>query len=330
MNKWRYLLYVGIALSVFATSCAAGFVLTPDPKANAAMEKNAGTQYALPPHTKINILILGIDERRNDVGRSNVTCLMTIDTDARTVAMLWVPRDSRVKIPGYEWNKIGHAYSYAGPELARKTVSELLGVPIHYHLAVNMAGFSKIIDAVGGVDLVVDRRMYYNDPYDVGEVDNDGLIDLKPGAQHMDGNLALQYVRFRHDEMGDIGRIERQQKFIKAFMLQLVKPQILTQIPAITQVVKANVQTDIPANMFLALGGVIGDAYKKGIATEMVSGRPVYIKDISYWLPDIIAMRQQVSRIQGITQDERYQAYSRQLIKEQSDSVAGLPMIDAP
>lgn len=325
--RMKYTLYILLAVSVFAGGCFAGFALTPDPKVSAA---EADKQYVLPPHTKFNILLLGIDERRNDKGRSNVTCLMTIDSDARSATLLWVPRDSRVDIPGYEWNKIGHAYSYGGPELARKTVSELLGVPIQYYLAVNMAGFPKIIDAAGGVDLLVDKRMYYYDPYDEGEVNNDGLIDLKAGAQHLNGNQASQYVRFRHDEKGDIGRIERQQRFIHAFVSQLVKPQVLTQLPLMLQVVKENVQTDIPANLLLAFSGMVGDAARNGVATEMVDGRPVYIRNISYWLPNIEKMRAQVARIQGVAVDERYQTYSRKLLTEQQASLTGLPVSDAP
>jgi len=121
---------------------------------------------------KINILVLGIDKRRNDIGRSNVTCVVSIDTGTKNVSMLWVPRDSRVKIPGNGWNKIGHAYAYEGPKLSEKTVEDLLGIPINYYLAVDMSGFGKVIDAVGGVDINVEKRMYYYDPYDEGEVAN--------------------------------------------------------------------------------------------------------------------------------------------------------------
>jgi len=271
---------------------------------------------------KINILVLGIDQRRNDIGRSNVTCVVTIDTATKDVSMLWVPRDSRVKIPGHGWNKIGHAYAYEGPKLSEKTVEELLGIPIDYYLTINMAGFSKVIDAIGGVDINVEKRMYYYDPYDEGEVaDNNGLIDLRPGMQHMDGNTALQYVRFRHDEMGDIGRIERQQKFSKALLAQVASPAVITRIPGIIGEVNSAVKTDLPLSQMLSLGKIINDAYKRGLNTDTVSGKPVFIDDISYWMPDIVAMRKQVAEIQGIALDEKDMATARNLAAEYTSSI---------
>ena len=227
---------------------------------------------ASPP--KINILVLGINKRRDDVGRSNVTCVVTIETDTKKVSMLWVPRDSRVKIQGNEWNKIGHAYAYKGPELSKKTVEDLLGIQINYYLAVDMSGFSKVIDAIGGVDINVEKRLYYYDPYDEGEAaNNNGLIDLKPGMQHMDGNTALQYVRFRNDEMGDIGRIERQQKFSMALLTKLASPAVITKIPAIISEVRDAIKTDLPAGEMLSLANIINDAYKRGLKTNMEIGR---------------------------------------------------------
>ena len=290
----------------------------------------AEEEEQLPAHKKINILLLGIDERKNDIGRSNVTCVVTVDTDTSEVAMLWVPRDSRVGIPKYEWNKIGHTYAYGGPQLSKQTVANLLGIPVDYYLSVNMAGFGKIIDAMGGLEINVEKKMYYNDVYDIGEVDNNGLIDLKPGLQHMNGNTVLQYVRFRNDEMGDIGRIERQQKFAKAFMAALVKPTVIIKLPDIIREVNAAVNTDISFRQMLGLGKVINVAYKKGLKTEMVTGKPVYIDNISYWLPDIAAMRKQVARIQGLAIDDKYLAYTKKLEAEHKKSLANCKVIDAP
>lgn len=283
-----------------------------------------------PAKRKVNILVLGIDERKNDIGRSNVTCLMTIDTVTKNVSMLWIPRDSRVKIPGYEWNKIGHAYAYGGHKLSEQTVADLLGIPVDYYLAVNMDGFKKVIDALGGIDLNVEKRMYYYDPYDQGEVDNDGLIDLKPGMQHMNGNIALEYVRFRHDEMGDIGRIERQQKFSKALLADIVTPSVITKLPNVIKEANAAFKTDMPIGEMMSLAKIVNDAYKQGLKTEMVSGKPVYIDNISYWLPDISAMRNQVEQIQGIALDENSALATKNLTSEYIKSLAKKKVIDAP
>lgn len=281
-------------------------------------------------HKKVNILVLGIDKRRNDIGRSNVTCVINIDTDSKNVALLWIPRDSRVKIPGQGFNKIGHAYAYGGPKLSEQTVADLLGIPIDYYVAINMDGFKKVIDALGGVDINVDKRMYYYDPYDEGEVDNDGLIDLKPGLQHMNGNTALQYVRFRHDEMGDIGRIERQQKFIKALLADLVNPSVITKIPGVIREANTVFETNMPVSEMLSLARFTGDIYSQGLQTDMVSGKPVYIDNLSFWLPDIAAMRKQVAQIQGITMDDQYQTATKNLANEYASALAKTKVVDVP
>jgi polyisoprenyl-teichoic acid--peptidoglycan teichoic acid transferase len=285
---------------------------------------------AAPASKKINILVLGVDERKNDIGRSNVTCVVSVDTVTRDISLLWIPRDSRVAIPGNGWNKIGHAYAYGGPKLSEQTVSDLLGIPIDYYIEVNMDGFKKVIDALGGVDINVDKRMYYYDPYDAGEVDNNGLIDLKPGMQHMDGNTALEYVRFRHDAMGDIGRIERQQKFVKALLADVTTPSVITKIPNVIREANATFKTDIPASEMVTLANLMNDAYKQGLKTDMVPGTPVYIDDISYWLPNIEAMRKQVAQLQGITIDDKYSQATRLLANEYAKSIAKSKVVVAP
>ena len=272
---------------------------------------------------KINILVLGINKRRHDAGRSNVTGVLTIDARSKKLSALWIPRDTRVNIPGYGWDKIGHAYAFDGPELSKKTVENFLGITINYYAAIDMAGFAKVIDAVGGVNINVEKRLYYYDPYDRGEAaTNHGLIDLQPGMQHMDGNTAMQYVRFRNDPMGDIGRTERQRKFLKAFLDQVTSPKIIRKIPAVIREVNTALETNLSAGDMLRLANIINDAYKSGLQTDMVSGRPGYIGGISYWLPDIAAMRAQVAEIQGITPDETYLAKTQDLVNEYEQSIS--------
>lgn len=256
--------------------------------------------------------------------------MVTVDTDTKNISMLWIPRDSRVAIPGQGWNKIGHAYAYGGSKLSEQTVANLLGVPIDYYVAINMDGFQKVVDTLGGVDINVEKRMYYYDPYDEGEVDNGGLIDLKPGMQHMDGNVALQYVRFRHDETGDIGRIERQQKFAKALLADVITPSVIPKVPKVIKEANAVFQTDMPVSEMLKLVAIMSDVYKQGLKTEMALGKPVYIDDLSYLLPDITATRKQVAQIQGITIDDNYLASARNLANEYQKSLFKSRVIDAP
>lgn len=265
------------------------------------------------PH-KVNILVLGVDERSDDVGRSDTMFLVTIDTDTQEVAMLSVPRDTRVKIPGFGWDKINHAYAQGKANLSLRAAEGLLGIPLDYYVLINFAGFYQIVDAVGGVDIDVEKRMYYQDPYD------DLVINLKPGMQHMDGKTAIKYVRYRDSE-GDIGRVERQQKFIKAMLQQVASPGVITRIPSIIKEVSATVQTNFSTSDMLSLAKVLNDAQKQGLKTDMVPGKPAFISEISYWLPDVVALRQHIAQIQGGTLDGAHLAEAEQLADEYTRSV---------
>lgn len=313
------ILVVLLLLLAGAGACLLRMVLAPAQGGAAAASAEPAAATG-----KYNILILGIDKRRDDIGRSNVTCLMTVDLAKKSVAMLWIPRDSRVDIPGHEWNKIGHAYAYGGPALSEKTVSKLLGVPVDYYLAVNMEGFKHVIDAIGGIDLQVDKAMHYYDPYDEGEVDNNGLIDLKPGMQHMDGNTALEYVRFRHDEMGDIGRIGRQEKFVKALLDAVEQPAVIAKIPDIVKQVKLSLDTNVPVSVMAKIAAAVPFVHQDGLHTDMVAGTPVYIDNISYWLPDVEAMRTKALGMEGVEATPAYEEDTKQMVVDYKRSTAHL------
>lgn len=273
---------------------------------------------------KTNILVLGVDERSDDVGRSDTMFAVTIDTNTNEVALLSVPRDTRVKIPGHGWDKINHAFAFGKEKLSREAAEDLLGIPFDHYAVINFAAFSKIVDAVGGVDINVEKRMYYRDPYD------DLVIDLRPGPQHMDGKTAITYVRYRGED-GDIGRIERQQKFIKAMLDQVTSPSIIVRIPAIIREVSSAVRTDMSTSEMLSLAKLLNDAKKNGLKTDMVPGRPAYIRDVSYWLPDIVALREHIAHIQGGGLNGRQLAEAEQLADEYERSIPHeMKVVEAP
>lgn len=275
------------------------------------LKRTGGLSYS--PH-KVNILVLGVDERAGDVGRSDTMFVVTVDTATRDVAVLSIPRDTRVKIPGHGWDKINHAYAEGKQQLARRAVEDLLGITIDYNVVINFAGFSKIIEAIGGVDVNVEKRMYYEDPYD------NLIIDLQPGLQHLDGKTAIKYVRYR-DETGDIGRIERQQKFLKALLQQVASPSVIVRVPAIIREVSAAIESDMSTSEMLNLAKLISDAQKQGLKLDMVPGRPAYIEDISYWLPDIVDLRQQIAQLEGGTLDNKQTTEAEQLSGDYERSI---------
>lgn len=272
---------------------------------------------AKPLPEKINILVLGVDERGDDGGRSDTTFVVTVDTVAKRITMLSIPRDSRVRIAGHGWDKINHAYAFGGAKLSRTTIENLLGIPIDYTVMMNFQGFRRLIDAIGGVTITVDKRMYYSDPYD----DDGGLfIDLQPGQQRMDGRTALEYVRYR-DEEGDIGRVARQQKFLKALVQEFTRPQLMAKLPELIKEFAGVVKTDLPTREMVRLVPIAGEAVAAGLTAEFLAGEPIWIQDVSYWQPDIRDLRAKVARIQGMAMDYRYRQETERLAAEYLNSV---------
>lgn len=271
----------------------------------------------------INIMIMGVDRRADDVGRSDTLMVLTYNPTDKKASLLSLPRDTRVHIEKNDYDKINHAYAYGGHNLTKKTVEAFLNVPMDYYVMIDIHAFEKIIDAIGGVDIDVEKRMYYEDPWD----DDGGLvIDLYPGKQHMDGKTAIQYVRYRDGE-GDIGRITRQQKFIKAFMSQVISPSVLPKLPEIIQNISSAIQTDMPIDKMIALITDLPTVQQNGLNSTMVPGKPAYIEDISYWIPDIAKTRQLIAQNMDITLDEAAQKDTEQTITQYEKSLPkGLKM----
>lgn len=266
---------------------------------------------------KMTLMIMGVDRRADDAGRSDTLMVATVDPEKKAAAIMSIPRDTRVKIRGHGYDKINHAYAFGGHTLSQESVEDLIGVPIDYYVLIDIHAFERIIDAIGGIELNVEKRMYYEDPWD----DDGGLvIDLRPGSQHMDGKTAIQYVRYR-DEEGDIGRIARQQKFMKAVMDKMASPSILTKLPSIVQEVSAAIETDMSVSKMLSLIGVLKEAKEKGLNAEMVPGKPAYISDVSYWLPDVVKLRKMLAEILDVTMDGRITRAMEQEAAEYETSI---------
>lgn len=235
----------------------------------------------------MHVMILGVDRREDDVGRSDTMMITAVDMDQKKAALLSVPRDTRVKIDGYGYEKINHAYAYGGHKLSQNAIENLLGVSIDHYILIDTKAFERIIDAIGGIDINVEKRMYYEDPWD----DNGGLvIDLYPGEQHLDGQKAIQYVRYRDGE-GDIGRIGRQQHFIKAVLAKVISPEMLPRLPKLVEEVSSAIKTDMSLAELLEFANTMKSVHDNGLTAQMVPGQPAYIDDVSYWIPDITDLR---------------------------------------
>ena len=295
-NKSSYVKYILILVVVFILSGMVGAFFANALVDNKPDYNEDDKKGMLVAKDKATVMIMGVDERADDVGRSDTLMIATLDSDKNQAALLSVPRDTRVKIKGHGFDKINAAYAYGGRKLTQETIESLLNTHIDHYIKINVHGFTKIIDALGGIDIDVEKRMYYEDPWD----DDGGLyIDLQPGMQHMDGKTAITYVRYR-DEEGDIGRIKRQQNFMKAVMDKLVSPTIIPKLPAIVSAVFDSVETDMSVSEILSFLGTLQDAKDNGLKSEMLPGKPVYIEGISYWVPDISKTRQILANTLGI------------------------------
>ena len=227
----------------------------------------------------VNVLVVGLDNVEGG-SRTDAIALAIFDAENPGLRIASIPRDSRVYIPGRSWDKINHAYVYGGIKLLRETIVNLTGMPIDYFVKISYKSFPRIVDILGGIDIYVDKRMVYND-YS-GKL----FINIPAGQQHMNGKTALGYVRFRHDPLGDIGRVRRQQKFIDIMMQKLKSPSIIPRIPAIISEVMDAIDTDLAPLEALKLLQFANSLPPDRIKMFMAPGKSGFSKNVSYWILD--------------------------------------------
>lgn len=208
----------------------------------------------------ITILAMGIDQRTTEATRSDTMMVIRIDPKSHQIHMLSVPRDLWAPIPGSSTQKINASYALGGPHLAELAVENFLGIPIDYSAVVRFTGFKKLVDAIGGVTINVATAI--DDPTYPADVGNGFMpIHIKAGVQHMNGTVALEYVRSRHtDPLGDIGRNERQQQVLVAVEKQLASPGTLLRLPGIVSAIGDTVTTDFPSNSLTELAVLLARA----------------------------------------------------------------------
>lgn len=218
---------------------------------------------------RVNILLLGGDERglrKNETPRSDSIIVASIDPVTKKAQLFSILRDTYVEIPGHKNNRINVALSLGGPELAMKTVSNLLGIPIQYYLYTDFQGFIAVVDAVNGIDIDVEKNMDYTDSADDHVYD----IHLKKGLQHLDGNTALQYVRFRHDALSDFTRTERQRKFLTALAAKMQSTTSILKLPQILSSLDPYIETNLSVTDMLKLASLGYDSKASGITTAQL------------------------------------------------------------
>lgn len=234
----------------------------------------------------VRILILGEDntggKRETGMGLSDTIMLLSVNLDTGRAAALSIPRDTRVDLQGYGGEcKINAAHAIGGPTLVGTAVEQLVGIRPDYYVKTNVEGFVKLVDILGGVEIDVEKNMRYTDRWG-------GLyINLRKGRQMLDGQKAMQYVRFRHDVMGDITRIQRQQRFLKALAKQSLSPANLPKLPRTIPAALENVQTDMNVKDIIYLARFASKLDMNQVETETLPGTPEMIGGGSYWIADL-------------------------------------------
>ncbi len=269
------------------------------------------------PKTK-EIMVMGVDPRANDTGRSDTLFIVSLDEEKKKASVLSIPRDTRVEMEQGAYEKINHAYAYGGHEYTKTMLERLLATRLDGYVLVDIHAFERMIDAIGGVDINVDRRMYYEDPWDE---DGGLVIDLQPGEQHLDGLRAMQYVRFR-DEEGDLGRIARQQKFLQAMLARAASPEVIPHLPQLVRELSSVIETDMETADMIRVVAMLPDVKGNGVVSEMLPGVPAWWQETSYWLPDIKAARTLFASQLGTSLTPEMEA---QAVKDAAAYEAGLP-----
>lgn len=292
---WKRILLFVVFSILLLTSLAGAAIYTfankiHTPIANSIpIPAQAATSVEIPPaaqaDSRINILLLGVDDGDPDIPdsprRSDTIMVASVNFESKAIHLLSVPRDSRVKIPGHPgYDKITHAYFYGGPALAVATVQNLLHIPIDYYITIDWKSFIKVVDILGGVTLNVEHDMDYEDPYEQLS------IHLTKGNQHLDGEKSGQYIRFRHDELGDIGRVERQQHFLKALYDKMLQSNTLLKLPSLLATISNYLHTDMNLYTLGKIGNVLRDMKLDSLQTATLPGDFATIDEISYWLPN--------------------------------------------
>ncbi|WP_226037113.1 LCP family glycopolymer transferase [Aquibacillus saliphilus] len=234
-----------------------------------------------------NMLLLGVDERSNDAGRSDTMIFMSLNPNTDSMIMMSIPRDTYTNIPGHGMDKINHAYAFGGTELSLSTVEEFLDVPIHYYSKINMEGFVQGIDALGGV--TVNNSLTFTE----------GGTNFPEGQIHLSGEEALSFTRMRkQDPRGDFGRNDRQRQVIQAAMGEAASFSSFTKVGEIFDILGENVRMNLNMDNMQSIFSNYRNT-PSNVSTIQINGNGSTMGGIWYYVvPD-----QEITRIQTEIKD---------------------------
>ena len=219
------------------------------------------------------VLVIGTDQVSG-----NTDSLFTLHLDGGKTELTQVPRDTYIESDQYGPMKANALYANGGVPLVQQELSKLLSAPVDHYIVVNLNAVQHLGDALGGVDVDVPKRMLYTDQ-------TQGLtIDLYPGRQLLKGKDLEGFLRFRHDGLGDLGRMQRQQLVLNEVFRKLANPAFVTQLPALLKIAGTDIKTDLSP---LQIGGLLSAMGTTKLNIQQLSGKSYWHADVDYWMPDI-------------------------------------------
>ncbi len=223
-------------------------------------------------------------------GRSDTIMVARLDPYRNAIAVLSIPRDTQVQIPHNGTQKINAANAIGGPNLAIETVSNFLQLPIDHYVILNVHGLVELVDELGGITVEVPKKMQYMDWTAKLK------IDLEPGPHTLTGNQAMGFVRYRHDALGDIGRVQRQSIFMRAVLDKALKPESWGRIHKLIEIAQKHIQTDLSNTDMLGMAWFVRGVPKKSQYLAMMPGA---FSGSGDWVVERSDVRRMVARLLG-------------------------------
>ena len=293
MKKWKWIVLTLTGICLLLLFRSGGYVYH---KASQTLKEvqvpvkaSVETEKTVEQKKGFSFLLLGVDQRKNETGRSDTIIVVTIDPKTNTSQMISIPRDLKTDIIGNGSNdKINHAYAFGGPQMALDTVSHLLKIRIDYFAEINLAGFTDLVNAVDGVRVKNDINFSYYE------------MQFPKGELLLNGKEALAYARMRHDDpRGDFGRQIRQRQVVQAVADKMTDDFSIRRFNAVLDALGKNVKTNVPFSVARTVVTDYRDALRN-VETLSLDGKGGIESDgIYYWHPTNKSLKEVQAQLQN-------------------------------
>ena len=294
MKKWKWIVLTLTGICLLLLFGSGGYVYQ---KASQTMQEvqvqipvkaSVETEKAVQQKKGLSFLLLGVDQRKNETGRSDTIIVVTIDPKTNKSQMISIPRDLKTEIIGNGSNdKINHAYAFGGPQMALDTVSHLLDIRLDYFAEINLDGFTDLVNAVDGVTVENDINFSYYE------------MQFPKGELSLNGKEALAYARMRYDDpRGDFGRQIRQRQVVQAVADKMTEDFSIRRFNAVLEALGKNVKTNVPFSVARTVATDYRDALRN-VETLSLDGKGGIESDgIYYWHPTDKSLKEVQAQLQ--------------------------------